>query len=264
MELVGSGSTQSRTVSQLGRMLSCQMIVRNGWNLQLGDIRGAFLEADSVNRKQGPLYSNLPPGGIPGVPDDAVILILGNIYGFNDAPQRWWKKFDAVMSSIGFSRSTFDVCLYTLKSIAGNLEGILCVIVDDTFCGGSGPLFSKALSKLRHRFQFRKWQIGEGVFCGSKYAQNKVNKEIMITHTEFAVKITNVPMSPATKKMQDDLADSQNSCVSWCQWQCQLACWSNTSRRVLSSVTIATNFASTYCRSGLWFEFGGASCSPAC
>ena len=35
MELVGSGSTQSPTVSQLGRMLSCQMIVSNGWNLRL-------------------------------------------------------------------------------------------------------------------------------------------------------------------------------------------------------------------------------------
>ena len=45
MELVGSGSTRSPTVSQLGRALSCQMIVNNGWNLQLGDIRGASLEA---------------------------------------------------------------------------------------------------------------------------------------------------------------------------------------------------------------------------
>ena len=57
MELVGSGSTQSSTVSQLGRMLSCQMIVSNGWNLQLDDIRGAFLEADALDRKQGPLFS---------------------------------------------------------------------------------------------------------------------------------------------------------------------------------------------------------------
>ena len=123
MELVGSGSTQSPTVSQLGRMLSCQMIVSSGWNLQLGDVRGAYLEADSLDRKQGPLYSSLPPGGIPGVPDDAVILIIGNIFGLNDAPQRWWKKFDAVMSSIGFSRSTLDVCVYSLSSTAGNLGG---------------------------------------------------------------------------------------------------------------------------------------------
>ena len=86
MEPVGSASTQPPTVSQLGRMLSCQMIVSNGWNLQLEDIRGAFLEADALGKKQGPLCSSLPPGRIPGVPDGAVILILGNIYGLNDAP----------------------------------------------------------------------------------------------------------------------------------------------------------------------------------
>ena len=45
------------------------------------------------------------------------------------------------------------------------------------------------------------------MFCCSKYAQNKDNKEIMITQTEFAVKITKVPMSPARKKIRDDLAD---------------------------------------------------------
>ena len=137
-----------------------------------------------------------------GVADDAVILILGNIYGLNGAPQRWWKKFDAVMSSIGFSRSTFDVCVNSLRSTAGNLEGILCVHVDDTICGGSGSLFSEALSNLRHRFPFRKWQVEEGMFCGSKYVQNKDNKDIMITQTEFAVKITKVPVSPARKKCE--------------------------------------------------------------
>ena len=92
MELAGSGATQSPTVSLLGGMLSCQMIVSNGWELQLGDIRGAFLEADALDRKKGSLYSSLPPGGIPEVPDGAVILILGNIYVLNDAPQRWWKN----------------------------------------------------------------------------------------------------------------------------------------------------------------------------
>ena len=117
MELVDSGSIQSPTVSQLGRVLSCQMIVCNGWNIHLGDIRSAFLKADYRDRKQEPLYSRLPPGGIRGVSDDAVILILGNIYGLNDAPQRWWKKFDAVMSSIGFSRSTSDVCVYTPRAL---------------------------------------------------------------------------------------------------------------------------------------------------
>ena len=66
MELAGSGATQSPTLSQLGRMLSCQRIVSNGWDLQLGDVRGAFLEADALDREKRSLYSGLPPGEFQG------------------------------------------------------------------------------------------------------------------------------------------------------------------------------------------------------
>ena len=83
----------------------------------------------------------------------------------------------------------------------------MCVHLDETICGGSGLLFSKALLDLRHRFPFRKWQVGEGMFCGSKYVRNKVTKQIMITQTEFAAKIVKIPMSAARMKMRDDLAD---------------------------------------------------------
>ena len=135
-------------------MLSCQKIVSNGWTLQLGDIiRGAFLEADALDRKQGPLHSSLPPGRIPRVPDGSVIHILRNIYGLNDAPQRCWKKFVAAMTSIGFVRSTFDVCVCALRGTVGNLQGILCVHADDTICGGSGSLFSKALTTLQNSME---------------------------------------------------------------------------------------------------------------
>ena len=45
------------------------------------------------------------------------------------------------------------------------------------------------------------------MFCGSECVQYKVNKEIVITPTEFAVGITEAPMPPARKKMRADLAD---------------------------------------------------------
>ena len=77
------------------------------------------------------------------MPDGSMILILGNIYGTMRLDAGG--KIDAVITSIDFTRSTFDVCVYSLRRSAGNLEGILCVHVDDTICGGSGPLFSKAL-----------------------------------------------------------------------------------------------------------------------
>ena len=76
------------------------------------------------------------------------------------------------------------MCVHSLRGTVRNLERILCVHVDDTICSGSGSLFAKYLAALRHRFPFRKWQVGEGMFCGSKYVQNKDNKEITITQTE--------------------------------------------------------------------------------
>ena len=35
-------------------------------------------------------------------PDGSVILVLGNIHGLNDAPQRWWKNFEAVIDTHWF------------------------------------------------------------------------------------------------------------------------------------------------------------------
>ena len=194
MELVGGGSTQSPTVSQLGLMLSCQMIVSSGWNSQLGDIRGAFLGSRLSGQETRTVV--LEP------PSRRNSRGAGWCSDSHPWKHLWFERcastlVENLMTSIGFTRSTFDVCVYSLRSTA----------VNDTICGGSGPLFSKALSNLRHRFPFRKWQVGEGMFCGSKYVQNKDNKEIMITQTEFAVKITKVPMFLARNKMRDGPAD---------------------------------------------------------
>ena len=92
------------------------------------------------------------------------------------------------------------MCVDAHRNDDGSFRGILCVHVDDTIFS-----FSTALTTLRRRFPFRKWQIGEGMFCGSKHVLNKVTKEIMISPTEFAAKIVKIPMSAARRKMREDL-----------------------------------------------------------
>ena len=207
-ELVGSGSTQSPTVPQLGRMLCCEMIVSNGWNLQLGDIRGACLDADALDRKQGPLWSSLPPGGIPGVLDGSEILILGNIYGLNGAPQRWWEKFDAVMTSIGFIRGTFDVCVYAVRGTVGNLEGILCVFTWTTqFVVVLVPCFPKLWQSCDIVFLFGSGKLEKACFVVPSTSRTKIPKRSWSPRQSLQWKPTKVPMSPARKKMREDPAD---------------------------------------------------------
>ena len=53
-----------------------QVICSHGWDLQLGDIRGAFLEAGPLPERFRPLFAKQPQGGIPGVEADAVLEMV--------------------------------------------------------------------------------------------------------------------------------------------------------------------------------------------
>ena len=153
------GKLQSPTLSQMGRMVLMQVLASLNWKLQLGDIKGAFLEAEPLEDRFRPMYAHQPPGGIPGVPSDAVIEILGNLYGQNDAPSAWFRTFDKEVKALGWKASGFDSCLYTLRDSSNQLVGVLGVHVDDCALGGSGPEFEKSIDALKARFPFRKWRV---------------------------------------------------------------------------------------------------------
>ena len=73
----------------MGRMVLFQLLASYKWVLQLGDVKGAFLEAGPIDEKFRPLYARLPAGGIPGIAEGSLIEVLGNVYGQNDAPAAW-------------------------------------------------------------------------------------------------------------------------------------------------------------------------------
>ena len=181
------GKLKSPTLSQLSRMILMQIISSKQWNLQLGDIKGAFLEAEPLADKYRPLYADQPPGGIPGVPPSAVIEVLGNIYGQNDAPASWYNTFKDEAVRGGWKQSKFDNCLFTLRSSLDNrLIGIMGVHVDDTALGGEDcDEFRKAVAALRTRFPYRKWRVNQGEFCGAYYTQSTTSKEIVMDMKKF-------------------------------------------------------------------------------
>ena len=180
------GMLQSPTLSSPSRVLLMQLLASFGWELQLGDIKGAFMEAGPLDSKYRPLYAKMPNGGIPGVPSDAVIEVTGNVYGQNDAPATWYKTFDQEAAAAGWRRSKFDCCLYTLRDAENQLIGVMGVHVDDTAVGGMGPTFEKSIAQLKARFPYRKWRRGAGEFCGAMYEQDPVSKEIVMSQQHFA------------------------------------------------------------------------------
>ena len=204
LDKVKSGSCQSPTLSQLGRMLLFQLIVSHKWTMALGDIKGAFMEAGPLADKYKPLYARLPAGGIPGVSADAIIEVLGNVYGQNDAPHNWYVVFDQAVRDAGFVRSRFDPCLYYTRE-NGKLTGVLGAHVDDTATGGTGATHNKAIAFLKQRFPYRKWRIGNGDFCGSIYNQCPKTFEITMSQSTYAESLKPISMS-RTRQNQKEAA----------------------------------------------------------
>ena len=80
VQKVLAGKCHSPTLSQLGRSIALQLIVSHKWVMGLGDIKGAFLEANVLEQAlQNPVFAELPPGGVPGIPPGSLVQVLGNI-----------------------------------------------------------------------------------------------------------------------------------------------------------------------------------------
>ena len=165
------GRLKPPTLSQMGRMTLLQLFSSLGWIMQSGDIKGAFLEAGPLEDCFRPLYAHHPPGGIPGLDSQAVIEIVGNLYGQNDAPAAWFQTFDRELKALGWTPCAFDACLHHVRDESSQLIGLLGCHVDDCIVGGAGPQFDASIQALRKRFPFRKWRVGSGEFCGAFYKQ---------------------------------------------------------------------------------------------
>ena len=210
IQRVLGGRCHSPTLSQLGRNILLQLIVSHKWTMKLGDIKGAFLEANVKEQMlANPVYAHLPPGGVPGVESGSLVQVIGNIYGANDAPHNWYVEFDTVAKDVGFTKSKFDSCLYYCYGTDGKLQGVMGAHVDDTLTGGSGDVYDEAVAALRKRFPFRKWREGAGEFLGVMYEQNPETKEIQFHQEDYAkhiqpIKIsrdrTRTPWLPANQK----------------------------------------------------------------
>ena len=196
LQKVSSGTCHSPTMSQLSRSLLLQLIVSNKWQLCLGDIKGAFLEAGPLKQQFRPLFASQPVGGIPGMHKDDVIEVVGNVYGLNDAPFSWYETFDREARACGFERSQFDNCVYFFRDPEDHsLSGVLGAHVDDSLTGGAGKAYDAAVLKLKSRSPYRKWRVGSGEFCGVMYVQDPVSFEISYQQREYAQHLRPIALS---------------------------------------------------------------------
>ena len=166
------------------------------------DVKIAFLNGELGEE----VYVYQPPGFVDGANSSKVLRLHKALYGLRQAPRAWNTKLDAVLVSLGFTRSESEhtVCVRG----EGDEKLLLRVYVDDLIITGASLAAIHAFKE--EMFQhFKTSDLGLlGLYLGIEVSQQPGG--ITLKQSSFATKLlekacmadcnrTNVPMVPRLK-----------------------------------------------------------------
>ena len=192
---------QAPTLSGDGLAMVLQMIASRGWDLEIADVEGAFLQGKPLERDAGPIYVELPKEEIPGVAPGSLVQLVKCVYGLMDAPRQWYDSFMGTMEGLGMQRSKLDPCVLFWFD-KGELAGICAVHVDDMVIAGNQAFHDKVLNKLKEAYPFKHWRVGKGDFLG-RYLEQDENKAIVCSQKEYANNVEIINISRERRRQKD-------------------------------------------------------------
>ena len=182
------------TPSSTTVMLCLQVLASMNFRLRIMDVSSAFGQSDPHERSQGPLFATMPPTGIPGYPQSAIIKVLTAVYGLVNAPAVWRKTVRRLLMSLGYNESIFDPCFYYLKANPEEIKeggkfsvaGVVLLDVDD-FCQGGNKRHDELMAQLRTKLKFGKWRdvYGDSADYIGRTLTQKENFEIDISMKRY-------------------------------------------------------------------------------
>jgi hypothetical protein len=80
--------------------------------LEQMDVKTTFLHGDLEEQ----IYMEQPEGFSQPGQEHLVCKLKKSLYGLNQSPRQWYKRFDSYMIKIGYRRCEYDYCVY-VKSL---------------------------------------------------------------------------------------------------------------------------------------------------
>ena len=152
----------------------------------LADGKKAFMQGDPSVRDE-PLYATPPPGGLPGVPEGALIRLDREVYGLVGGMSVWRSRTVSQLKGEGCEMNIYEPCLFCKFAVReepavdggsiapGEFVGCVLLEVDDHLMGGPGKAHHESTEGLRQRIKFGKWhwllQDGPSLSGGRHFTQ---------------------------------------------------------------------------------------------
>ena len=189
----GGFRTDAPTCPQVAFHMLCSQAVLKRRRLGVFDCKTAFLTGKTHDRD---IYCRPPKEGLPGVLPGSLLKLVKGAYGLREAPRLWYLKAREILQEAGFEemqtgRACF--CVYDRSGKEPVNVGMLVLHVDDACFAGEGPMWEKAMQRLRSRFTIGKEEYDDFTFLGRHVVQ-KPDCSIEIDQHEYVKSIQRVPV----------------------------------------------------------------------
>ena len=179
--------SHSPSLTREGFMTVLQSVCSHGHKLQFVDVQQAFNNGEPIKRRQ-PLFVRMPPDGIPGESNEVWVQVLKTVNGLADGTREWRNCFLATAS-----RDTN--------------HGIIGV-ADDDIAGGGDEVWEQAISKLKKRFTFGRWEVGKVKFCSRDVVQ-AADGSMRVGQPAFFKSLDFVPLGNMRKEHSGDANETE-------------------------------------------------------
>ncbi|GJV04765.1 retrotransposon protein, putative, ty1-copia subclass [Tanacetum coccineum] len=155
------------------------------YELEQLDVKTAFLHGNLEET----IYMRQPPGFEEGT-GNKVCLLKKSLYGLKQSPRQWYKRFDVYMISNGFSRSSYDSCVY-FKEFAPGMYIYLLLYVDDMLiaCKSKSEIeYTKGL--LRKEFDMKELGPARKIL-GMEIVRDRGSRTLKVSQSGYVQKILN-------------------------------------------------------------------------
>ncbi|XP_058779826.1 uncharacterized mitochondrial protein AtMg00810-like [Vicia villosa] len=150
------------------------------------------------------------PDGVEAAPDQ-VCKLQKSLYGLKQASRKWYEKLTHLLIQQGYSQSTSDYSLFTLKN-DGDFTALLVYVDDIIITGNSLTEFSRIKAILDVNFKIKdlgilKYFLGLEVAHsknGICISQRKYCLDLLASSGLLGSKPANTPLDPSTNLHQDD------------------------------------------------------------
>ncbi|KAM3220616.1 putative mitochondrial protein like [Capsicum annuum] len=149
------------------------LAVSKGWCMYQIDVYNAFLQGDLDEE----VYMEMPNGFKEGR-QHKVCKLIKSLYGLKQASRQWNIKLTAALLSAGFTQSSYDYSLFTLKKSEGMV--VILVYIDDILITGDNTdMINAAKGTLDKRFKLK--DLG---LAGAKAATTPLETNAKLTSVE--------------------------------------------------------------------------------